>query len=884
MEVSHSRSYHIFARWAAFSYRYAAWVILIALFVAALSVLYTSRNLGIHTDTTDMLSEDLPFRVNHERYKAAFPQYKDTILLALNAPTPEQAHAAAKRLTADLQADSGHIQDAYYFSGDAFLERNGLLYKDISELERITDRLAAAQPLVARIADDPTLHTFTSVLTEAINELRTGRKLELESVLNGMRTTLDAQLAGKPQALSWQVLFSDEVQQTTYQELVMVQPKLDYTELFAAEQPIAAIRATAHDLELGGDSVEQLRITGNVALSYDELNSAMRGALDAGLLAVIMVAVVLFVALRSAGAVLIVLLSLMLGLALTAAFATVAVGHLNLISIAFAVLYIGLGVDYAIHFLLRYQEIKKSNQSITDALYAASGDVGHALTVCAITTAIGFYAFMPTTYRGVAELGLISGTGMLISLIVTLTIVPALQRYLPIRPEKTFISVRFLSRSLRLPPLPHKLIYIATAFALLVSVIVLPQIRFDYNLLNLNDPDAESVQTFQELLAEAEDSPWHIILLAEDQRVMKDIVQRLTYLPEVDKVVTIFDLVPTKQEDKLMLINEMALTLGPIAFPASIERDGQSLLQQREMLGALQTTLDLFIAEEPDHSASKPARALSASLTALLTRLNVAASEKDDQESLLRAISSDLLSLLPVSLERLQIAFEAQPFTQQELPASLKRHWQSQTGTYRMAVYPAEDINDNDALRRFVRAVQQVAPQATGAPVISLEAGEAVVDAFIHAFSLTLLGVVLALLILLRNITNILLVLVPLLLAALFTSAATVLLDVPFNFANIIALPLLLGIGIDSGIHMVHRSRHALVANENLMNTSTVRAIFYSTLTTLAGFGSLIFSPHQGTASMGLLLVAGIILMLICVLIILPALLQSLDQRRAAHN
>ncbi len=873
-QVSHSRSYRFFARWATFSYQNALLVILAALLIVTLCVVYTAQNLGVQTDTTEMLSEDLPFRANHERYKAAFPQHRDTMLLVLDAPTPEQAYTAAKNLTAHLQQDSVNIQDIFYANDDPFLARNGLLYKNLAELEQITDRLAAAQPLVARIADNPTLSTFANVLTEAVDELRTGRKLELEPVLNAVSATLDAQLSGTPRALSWQTLFSGEAQQNSYQELVVVQPKLDYSQLFAAQQPIDAIRAAAYDIGLTDDASERLRITGKVALAYDELNSAMYGAQDAGLVALVMVALVLFLALRTAGAVLTVLLSLILGLLLTAAFATFAVGHLNLISIAFAVLYIGLGVDYAIHFLLRYQELKGTKRSVSDALYAASGDIGRALTICAITTAIGFYAFMPTTYEGVAELGLISGSGMIISLIVTLTIAPALQRYLPIRTNNpSAITIPVFDQLLTFPVRFRKLIYALTLVALLAAISVLPQIKFDYNLLNLNNPQSESIQTFRELLAEAEDSPWHSIVLANDQQEAESIASRLSNLPEVDKVITIFDLVPTQQDEKIFLINDMALTLGPISFSVSqATANYDELTQQQLALETLQTALTCFLVEQPNHAAVMSIQDLSTSVTKLLANIEV---------QLLKEVSQNLLGLLPEALERLQIAFAADAFEQQDIPISLSSHWHNgQEDLYRLAVYPAENINDNDALKRFVRALQHEAPQVTGVPVISLEAGEAVVDAFIHAFSLALIGVTLALLLLLRSFTETLLVLTPLLLAALFTSVATVVLNVPFNFANIIALPLLLGIGIDSSIHMVHRSRQSAVVCSNVLHTSTARAIYFSALTTLVGFGSLALSPHQGTASMGILLATGVVLTLICVLIILPALLYSSDQKR----
>ena len=878
MEATHSRSYVVFARWVAASYHYAAWILLASLLLAVACAVYTSRNLGMNTNTTDMLSERLPFRVNYDHYKKTFPQDQDmdTLVLVLDAPTPEQAHIATKRLAERLKEDTTHINDVYLPSGDAFFERNGLLYESIPELGRITDRLAAAQPLIARIVGNSSLHTLASVLTEAVEGLRAGHSVELEPVLGGMSATVDARLAGAPRALSWQVLFRGEAQKSTYRELMTVQPKLDYTQLSAAEQSTAALRATARNLGLTEDGV-RLRVTGDVALADEELKSAMHGTEYTGLLALVLVAAVLYSALHAAGSILAVLLSLALGLLLTAAFATAAVGHLNVISIAFAVLYVGLGVDYAIHFLLRYRELLEDGLPLEKALQAAGGDTGHSLFLCAVTTAIGFYAFMPTAYRGVAELGLIAGTGMLVSLVVTLTLAPALQRYLPTRPAAASAGAESsLGKVLELPLRWRKTVYAGTLAALLAAAAVVPRIEFDYNLLNLQDQRGEAVQTFRELLAETDHSPWHAIALAGNEVEADRLAQRLTGLPEVSKVVSILDFVPVAQEEKLALIEEMALTLGPLTLAAAPPVAKQyTLVQQRAALDGLATALDRFIAERPDHPALVPARTLRASLGVLLTRVDAASI--DDKNQLLHAVGKDLLALLPDAMQRLHTSTEATAFTQQQLPESLRMRWHNQTGQYRIAIYPAENINDNQALRRFVRAVQQEAPQATGAPVISLEAGEAVVQAFILAFSLALAGITIILMFMLRSVASTLLVLTPLLLAALFTGTVTVLLGIQFNFANIIALPLLLGVGIDSGLHMVQRSRSRSdgTTHEDLMHTSTTRAIFYSALTTLVGFGSLAFSSHQGTASMGVLLTIGLALTLICVLIILPVLLAT---------
>jgi hopanoid biosynthesis associated RND transporter like protein HpnN len=505
----------------------------------------------------------------------------------------------------------------------------------------------------------------------------------------------------------------------------------------------------------------------------------------------------------------------------------------------------------------------------------SGGEAGAALTACTITNAIGFYAFMPTDYKGVAELGIISGTGMIISLLVTLTVGPALLRYLPRRlPARPAERKSPIGRVLELSLKWHKRTYAITLAAAIAAVALLPQVTFDYNLLNLQDQKGEAIRTFRELLAETDQSPWHAVALAKNRIEVQALAQQLAQLPEVSQVVNLLDFVPKEQDKKLPLIEEMSLTMGPIAISAAKQpTDDQAAGKQLGSLHKLAATLDRFIAERPDHPASPAAHGLRSSLGRLLVNLDSA--NPNEKRNVLQGVEDDLLATLPIALRNLQIATEAAPFDEETLPASFRPTWRSLAGEYRLAIYPAEDLNDSDALRRYVHAVQRVVPTATGAPMVSLEAGEAVVEAFGQAFLLALVGIIVALVILLRSVKYTVLVLIPLLLSSLFTSAFTVLLDVPFNFVNIIALPLLLGLGIDSSLHMVHRSLNNEVVSEVLIHTSTARAIFYSALTALVDFASLMLSSHQGTASMGILLTVALAFTLICTLVILPVLLKT---------
>jgi predicted RND superfamily exporter protein len=242
---------------------------------------------------------------------------------------------------------------------------------------------------------------------------------------------------------------------------------------------------------------------------------------------------------------------------------------------------------------------------------------------------------------------------------------------------------------------------------------------------------------------------------------------------------------------------------------------------------------------------------------------------------MLKALEDNLLGSLPEGLRHLRASLGAQRFSVDDLPRSLVKHWVADDGRYRIEIYPRENLNDGEALRRFVASVQRVAPDAIGYPVMIQEGGDAVVRAFQQALVLAVCAITALLLVLMRRKSDVLRVLLPLLLAGALTGAASVLLDIPFNFANVIALPLLLGIGVDSAIHMVHRMRTAPPADGNLLQSSTARAVIFSTLTTVCSFGNLAFSPHRGMASMGELLSIGIGFTLLCTLVLLPALLDG---------
>lgn len=872
--------------WAGLIVRFRWGVVLTMSALTLGSLHYTVNNLEIDTDLADMISSRLPFRQTYEQYKRLFPEYVDTLVIVVEADTPELAHQTAARLQRELQGMPEQFRSVYLPGGDDFFERQSFLYMDLLELENQADRLAAVQPFLGKLTQDMSLRGLLSMLGSALDAVREGEIVDLEAVLKRLNTAVESNLSGEQYRVSWQeMMLGDQSEHDQRRQFVVVQPRLNFSAVLAAEQAVITLRALIRNIESHAEQGLRIRLTGSVALEYEELESVSKGAGIAALAALVMVLAVLIAGLRSLRLVFAVISTLLAGLLITAGFATLAVGALNLISIAFAVLYIGLGVDFGIHLCLRYQELRRQGISLRSSLIETARGVGSSLMLCAVTTAVGFYAFLPTGYAGVSELGLISGTGMFISLALSLSLLPALLailkpadfRYKPKRKEVMAWSF-FVE-------LPYRhgaaVIRIALVMAA-ISLLALTQIRFDYNPINLRDPHSESVTTLKDLVANSETPPWSAIALTSQATELERIKTRLETLSSVSKAVAITDFVPQNQQEKLAIIEDIALILGP-ELGTEGGKPTPALDDQIAALHTFVAVLDSYLAAAKDLPWRDAVQGLRLNLAHLVERLALsdAASKKAD----IAALEQSMLHYLPNSLRLLRSALLAHEFSMDDLPAEVVRRWISAQGYYRIEVFPREDISENTPLRRFVGETRSVVPDVTGEPVISLEAANVVIGAFQQAFAGALIVITLILVLILRRINEVLLVLSPLLFAGLLTTALFIASGSVFNYANIIALPLLLGMGVDNGIHMVSRMRDAdAAAHINLLKTSTARAVLLSALTTVVSFGNLSLSSHPGTASMGKMLAIGVLVTVLSTLILLPAMLNRRQPSRPVHR
>jgi uncharacterized protein len=849
----------LLVEWVDLVRRSASWVIVLAMAVTAAAVWFTATHVGINTDTTDMLSPDLEFRRHSRALSAAFPQFSDNILVVIDGDNPDLVDDAAALLSERLRQQPELFGSVFDAADDPFFRKNGLLYLDIDELAELADRLAEAQPFLGALWRDPSLRGLFGMLGRILDEAGKGdTPMEIDGVLDAVAEIAEARAEGRFARLSWrELMMGRPAEKSERRRLVLIQPALNFASLQPAADAMDALRDVARELRLTPANGVRVRLTGSAALAQEELKSVEEGMGLAAVLSLCLVVGLLLIGLKSlrlAGAILV---TLVMGLVWTATFAVLAVGELNLISVAFAVLFIGLSVDFGIHFGLRYREAIDGGAANGDALREAAEGVGGALTLCAVAAAIGFFSFLPTDYLGLAELGLIAGAGMFIALFANVTMLPAILAVAPVSPGRGSggRARRSISRRRGMA------IAVAAVAIGVAAATLLPRARFDFDPLNLKDPETESAATLFDMMDDPRTSPYSITVLAPDLDSAAELGARLARLEVVDETATLADYVPGGQEEKLEVIADMALFLAP-----SLATGERKPAPDAKARGAALEALRQRLAK-----ATQPAaRRLAAALAGL-----------DGSHEALADLETRLLSTLHGRLRALAESLEAGPVTLDHLPADIRDRQVAADGRAKVEVYPRENLHDRAALERFVTAVRTVAPNATGAPVVILEAGNTVVAAFRDAALLAMAAIVLLLAAILRTVRDVLLVFAPLVLAALLTVAASVVAGLPFNFANVIVLPLLFGLGVANGIHLIVRERDEAGVTA-VMDTSTPRAVVFSALTTMGSFGSIALSSHPGTSSMGMLLTIAITLTLVCTLVVLPALMVIVPKKGKA--
>jgi uncharacterized protein len=834
------------------------WVIGLAAVLAAGSGVYAGTHFAIRTDTKMLVSTDLPWRQREERFLESFPQRQ--ILVVIDAPTPELVEQATAKLAQALATRSDLIHSVRQTQGGNFFARNGLLYLPTDKVARVPDGLTRANALLETLAADPSLRGTLDALSLGITGVHLG-ELNLDDMTRPMTMAADTAenvLAGRPASFSWRALAGGPAEPTDLRRFIEVEPVLDFMVLEPGRAATDAIAQTASDLKLGADYQARVRQTGRMPTDDDEFGTLKENAGLNAAVSLLAVLIILWLALRSARIIFAVAVSLLVGLAISAAWGLFLVGALNLISIAFFVLFIGLGVDFGIQFNVRYRAERHDYPELRTALHSTAVKVGGPLALAALATAVGFSSFLPTAYRGLSELGEIAGSGMIIAFVTSITLLPALLAVLnpPSEPHPMgFAQLAPVDRFLELHRIPVVVIII------LVVVLASPLLfwlQFDFNPLHLQSPKVESVATFLELRKNPQTGANAIEIEAPDLAAANATAQRLSALPQVSQTRTLSDLVPGDQDEKLKFIHDAETAIDASLNPREVDRpptDQQDIEASSTVADALSK-----VAGNNQGPGADAARRLSE----LLTQLAEA-----DPLARMRAETA-VTAPLRISLDLLRQELKPERITTENIPSDVAGEWVTTDGHARVQVLPKGDPEDTEVLRGFATSVLAVEPNATGPAVFLYEARNTVVRAFIEAGIFALSAIAILLWIALRRMGDVVLTLLPLLVAGVVTLELCAVFDLPLNFANIIALPLLLGVGVAFKVYYIMAWRAGKTA---LLQSSLTRAVIFSAMTTATAFGSLWLSSQPGTSSMGKLMALALVCTMTAAVLFQPALM-----------
>ncbi len=847
-----------------FCTRHAVQIIGIAVVLGLAAAVYAAGHFAIDADVNKLISKELPWRQREVAFEKSFPPKEETILAVIDAPTSELATQATAAVIQKLSDQKDHFRSILEAGGGPFFQKNGLLFLPTEEVVALTKKLGEAKPVIQTLAQDSNLRGLTTALNYGLIGARMNQFTldNLSGTLNMVSDTLDEAIAGRAASFSWRAMLNGRPPTPDERRRFLeIRPVLDYAALMPGKVATDAIRQAAADLDIGA----KLRLTGPVAIADEEYATLEEGAFTNTTVTIVVVLTILWLALRSFGIILAVAISLLVGLSITAAVGLALVGALNLISVAFAVLFIGLGVDFGIQFSVRYRAERHEVDDLHQALVNTASHVGAPLTLAAAATAAGFLSFLPTDYKGLSELGLLAGLGMIIAFLTSITLIPALLTVLrpPGEPkEMGFKRLAPLDRFMERHRIP---IIVGTGLVVAAGLPLLYWLQFDFNPLNLRSTKVESVATFLELRSDPAIGASSIFVLAPSMEAAKSDLEKLSKLPEVSSVKTIESFIPDDQQPKLAAIRQLATVLDPVLRPDPNKKPPTDA----DNVAALKAAVDAL----KQSAGTQTGRGATAAKRLADDLAKIASGD----EAMRGRVHAAMIPSLNTALDELRNYLQAQPVTLETLPPEIAREWVTQDGRYKVEILPKGDPTDNETLRQFARAVQAVEPNATGGPIAILESGRTVVRAFYEAGFWALGSIIILLWLVLRRFGDVLLTIIPLLMAGVVTMELMVLFGTKLNFANIIALPLLLGVGVAFKIYYIMAWR---AGQTDLLQSSLTRAVMFSALTTATAFGSLWLSSHPGTSSMGKLMALALVTTMAAAVLFQPVLMGPPRERK----
>ena len=872
-----------------------AWgIILISVVLAGLSVYYSFNNLSFRTSRSDLVASDQRLLRLGEKLTEDFGSRDDLVVVVENGH-PSRAKAFADALAAELKKHPQDFPEIFYRLDPKVFKKWALLYLEPGQIEDIKRQIEEHRNLLTSLAATPSLTRFYQWVNQEltgslVEELFVGfldqddEKIPDLSLLNATLRELDRGLGGQPYSSPLTGFFIQGLGDLEQEGYFLTEN--DKYLLFLVTPRKDTFTQASHSVQLLRDIVARIKgdfpgleagVTGPLALEADEMGSAMEDIALATWLSLVSQMLLLILFFRSLKRALIQAFVLIVGLCWTFALVTAVVGHLNLLSIVFAPLVLGLTIDYGIHWFCRLQE-EQGLQGKTNgnAVACTIRQESPAILYASMAGSVSFVPLVFTGFKGLAELGLILAMGVVVMVVASLILIPSLvlktERFATLKTDQDCSrSPRsFLNLNWRRPRLIAALGLLFTA----LGGVSLLFVRFDLNPLNLQNPDTESVVWEMKLLKDSRYSTAFGALTADSLEELRARKAALKELPTISHVESILSFLPEDAEAKKRQLAEFAPILRQIPLPAEpVFSDPQALAQ---VLGRIHFKLARALESDPTMVQVKEANDLLARLIPALksagpeTRTRLKVFEKKFFQDL-RDKWDFLRESISPPLPRLA-----------DLPAEVRDRFVSPQGTFLIRAFSAEDIWDPAPLGKFVHDLRRVDPDAVGDPVLLYVYTRAFRNACLWAAAMGLVVITFLLWGVFRSFKVTLLALLPLIVGTGWTVNLMWLLDVPFNQANVLFLPLILGEAVEFGVIILVRWQREASARAIALPAGTAKGVLLAALTTAVGFGSLMVSGHQGTFSLGLLAAVGSLSVLLATLSVLPAFLRLVEGQPAA--
>jgi hopanoid biosynthesis associated RND transporter like protein HpnN len=866
-------------------------------------VFYTFRHLQFDMSRDNLVGSNKKYQKNYLAFEKEFPGQSDLVVV-VESESEEKNRQFVERLGAKLEGDT-NFSDVFYKGDLKMMGRKALLFVPEDDLRDLAKKLHDFKPFIGPFTHTTNLVSLFDMMNTEFRTAKPEQNAETESLINALpavqrivnQATESLERPGTPPSPGVTALFDagNEAEQQEY--ITFAKGKIFLVTCKPRTAPTLAtkLKTEAAQDEANQQSVQRLRqlvaetrlevpgmnvgVTGEPVLDFDEMQQSQRDTTTASIVSLVICAMIFIYGYNETGRPIKATICLVVGLAYTFAFATLVIGHLNILTITFLPMLIGLAIDFGVHLITRYEEELRHGKSEEAAMMKAMVFTGQGIFTGAFTTAGAFLAMGFTNFKGIQEMGIISGGGLLICLIPMMTLLPvllmrgrqnAIDQLVGEEPKaRARLENLWLDRPI--------LVVCITAVLCGLAATQLRKVYFDYNLLHMQSAGLPAVKFEEKLINSAGKSVLFAAVIATNLDEAVRLEQQITNLPSVakkDGVVSMADYLSGNQTGKLQLIGEIKQELSTIHFaepdlqPVDIPELSRTLYS---FAGYLGMALDSIGTNEPALAAQL--ESLRNSVQSLRKQmLSGSDAAVDEHARKLAEFQQALFDDMRETFTALRNQDNSAPLRPEDLPKSLHDRFIGVTGKYLLQVYPEKDVWQRENQKEFIEQLRTIDPNVTGTPVQLLEYTELLKKSYEQAALYSLGAIVILVMFHFRSLTSVVIALTPVAIGSIWLGGIMGFFGIPLNPANIMTLPLVLGIGVTNGIHILNR--FAEEQHASILARSTGKAVFVSGLTAIAGFGSLVLAKHQGIRSLGYVMATGVTTCMIAGLTFLPALLN----------